>query len=69
MISMRGVSARRVRIEVWECRCEICGHRWRTEGDSLPRRCNNHQCRSTLWNLARKSTRRRPPQPEGGTDA
>jgi len=50
---MAGVSTKRIKIEVYQCRCEQCGHQWTTKGLSLPRRCPNHACRSVLWNVPR----------------
>jgi predicted Zn-ribbon and HTH transcriptional regulator len=39
-----------ISVEIFRCRCQVCGHRWRTNSLALPRRCPSHACRSTLWN-------------------
>jgi predicted Zn-ribbon and HTH transcriptional regulator len=49
---MTGMSTKRIKIEVYQCRCVQCGHEWTTKELSLPRRCPNHACRSVLWNAA-----------------
>jgi hypothetical protein len=46
------MSAKRVMMEIWECVCERCGHRWKTKTSDLPKVCAD--CTSPYWNTPRK---------------
>ncbi len=41
-----------IKIKVWECTCERCGHRWIARNEKLPMTCA--RCRSPYWNRKRK---------------
>ena len=46
---MATMSKRERHIKVWDCQCQVCGYTWTTRDEEPPRRCPNHDCRSTLW--------------------
>jgi predicted Zn-ribbon and HTH transcriptional regulator len=39
-------------IPVWECKCEKCGHSWRSMSANLPAQCS--KCLSRHWHDAHK---------------
>ena len=59
------MAAEEITIKVWRCRCEQCGRTWTTTGPDLPRRCPNHDCRSTIWNAPKMPEKKRPGWPRG----
>jgi predicted Zn-ribbon and HTH transcriptional regulator len=53
------VSLRRAKrlVEVWECKCERCGHQWDSRQKRPPTYCAG--CRSRNWNSKARSYTRR----------
>jgi hypothetical protein len=37
---------------IWRavCHCDMCGHEWIREGETMPDRCPKRTCRSRQWN-------------------
>jgi hypothetical protein len=54
------VSAKRIKVEVWACVCERCGHEWQSFGEELPMRCAAKPCKSPYWLAPVGAPRGRP---------
>jgi len=55
---IRLLRRRRVTISEWQCKCERCGHSWKSLGAEPPARCAN--CKAPNWQHPARSYRRRP---------
>lgn len=47
----------KTRAVVNECKCERCGHKWRSL--VVPTRCPNRPCSASQWNVPEAKQRRR----------
>ena len=44
------MTEKRIRLDGWACKCERCGHEWKSIGDAPPIRCA--ACKSPYWRTA-----------------
>ena len=45
---------KQVQLAVWECRCEVCGHEWKSNGEEPPLRCA--KCKTPYWDRPKEGS-------------